>query len=362
MKFWSILLCIWLFACQSNDNQTREHIKSTTRYAKHFQLFEYQNHQIIHVLNPKTNKLEKKIWISDHLPQSTNESYIYIQPHQVKLCPMASSHIGMLNRIEVLDRVSALPSQNYLDNVILKKAIQHGKILEVGFENQLQLEKLLRSNTNLISYSGFGTEFPQESKLKKLGVLTIQNYDWEELNPLGRAEWILFFGALTGKLNEAKNEFQHIERNYLHQVKRAKRYRYKKEVISGNLVGDVWYLPAGQSYAAQLFKDAQIRYRYEKKKGTGSIALSLEEILKNHRHTNIWLNPGVASKKALALINPKLKHLKAFQNNQIYCYSHRMNFYWENASLMPDRILSDYIEICHGRGNKVLYFYKKIKP
>ena len=52
----------------------------------------------------------------------------------------------------------------------------------------------------------------------------------------------------------------------------------KPTVISGNLLNDIWYAPAGESFMAEMIKDAGADYTHRNEKGTGSLALSIEEI------------------------------------------------------------------------------------
>jgi hypothetical protein len=132
-------------------------------------------------------------------------------------------------------------------------------------------------------------------------------------------------------------------------------------VIAGCLIGDLWYMPAGNSYAAHIFQDAQFDYQEKKSKGTGSVSFSLEHCLNVHKNASVWIDPGVSSLQSLARLNPKYRFLDAYSNKEVYCYSHRANYYWENSASEPQHVLSDFIAINKGEASKKkLYFYRKL--
>jgi iron complex transport system substrate-binding protein len=49
--------------------------------------------------------------------------------------------------------------------------------------------------------------------LQKSGLKVMFNGDWTEQSPLGKAEWIKFFGALYGLDSKANSVFSEIEKN-----------------------------------------------------------------------------------------------------------------------------------------------------
>ena len=51
--------------------------------------------------------------------------------------------------------------------------------------------------------------------IEKNGIPVVLNGDWLEETPLGRAEWIKFFGVLLGKEKLADSIFKNIESEYL---------------------------------------------------------------------------------------------------------------------------------------------------
>jgi iron complex transport system substrate-binding protein len=129
------------------------------------------------------------------------------------------------------------------------------------------------------------------------------------------------------------------------------------------LVGDIWYSPAGESYNAILFKDANSSYVYQNSRGTGSIEKSFEQTLQDNKMTDFWFNPGVVSKKELLDFQPKFIHFNAVKNNKVYSYSYSGNQFWERSGVEPHHVLSDLIHILHPeiKNKRKINFYKQLK-
>jgi ABC-type Fe3+-hydroxamate transport system substrate-binding protein len=121
-------------------------------------------------------------------------------------------------------------------------------------------------------------------------------------------------------------------------------------------------MPAEASYLAVLFKDANCNYSTNQKSKTGSIAVSFEEVLRKHQTTTFWFNPGFSSKIDMLKNEPKYQLFSSFKENRVFCYSHNMNYFWENSAIEPHHVLADLIHFVHDSTNISYkpYFYKKI--
>ena len=193
-----------------------------------------------------------------------------------------------------------------------------------------------------------------------MGITCIPNFDWREEDPLGKAEWLLLFGYLTGKEEQAKKLFSELVISYKATMKKVKK-QTKDQLISGNFIRDYWYAPAGESYNAKLFEDAGMNYIYSKTKGTGSYTVSMEKILMDTKDVKIWINPGFSSRAEIIKSNAKAKRLNCFQNGKIYCYSNDLNKFWELSAVQPHLLLADLYSISSIPSPKKLHFYKELK-
>src|SRR5690606_26143268 len=99
------------------------------------------------------------------------------------------------------------------------------------------------------------------------------NGDWNEQTPLGKAEWIKFFGALFGLESKAEEIFSGIEEDYLATSALATTAQYRPTVLIGGMFETRWNVPRGESWGAIFIRDAQGQYLWEETKGTGSLPL-----------------------------------------------------------------------------------------
>lgn len=362
MKLIYFLTILLVFSCNSYEKQSKESIKTSIKYAENFDLVERKNYVELRILNPETNGVEQKYALVKRgtkasIPNDLEKIEIPIQ----KMGAFSTSFIGMIAELDACKSVGATTGENYIFNKTIKQQVKKKQTRCFSSEADIPAEFLLSKNINLLIYSGFGQGFPNEEKLKKIGVSCVPNYDWREQHPLAKAEWIKFFGALLDKQEMANSYFSEVEKNYLSLQKKLKKSKVSKpKVLVGLMFGDTWNAPAGQSFLARILADAQIDYLYKKEKGTGSLSLSLEKVAVDQADCSIWLDANATSKSQLINSNSKFEVFKAFKKNSIYGYAHAMNYFWEMNSLHPDWLLEDYAQIAGHLPHKKLHFYKRI--
>lgn len=358
-----ILLSITLISCNTTKKEsTLNHKNSLVQFSKNFSISIEKGGYALHLINPENNTIEKKYFLTKSKKTSIPEGYTKIQIPIQSTIALSSTHIGMLNKLKSCDLVKGISNHIYVHEPSILERYHNGEVIEMGDENSIPVESIIKSKANLLIYSGFGKKFPHEEQLEKIGIICMANYDWRENHPLGKAEWIKVFGYLTGKEKQADNYFKHLTKEYFRLIKIAKKAKTAPTLFSGNLVGDTWFSPAGESYNAILFKDANGDYKYKNTKGTGSTENSFEQIFKDNVSTEYWFNPGMASNKDLLLAQPKFQLFQSYQKNKIYSYTFSGNEFWERSAIEPHHVLSDLIHILHPElklKNK-LYFYRTL--
>jgi iron complex transport system substrate-binding protein len=337
--------------------QKRENLIS---YAQTLEIFEDSNSIKVHIINPE-NKHVYKLYLARDTKNIPAE-YTYIKTPVNSIIALSGTHIGMLSKIDEISKIVGVSDKKYIYNPDLLARIANGKTTNYGGEAAIPFESIVKTKAELLVFSGFGQDFPQSEQLLKLGTVCIPNFDWKENHPLGKAEWIKFFGYLTGKEEQATAYFNKVEKEYNALKQSAKTAKESPTLFSGNLTGDIWFTPAGESFNALLFKDANANYVYGHTKGTGSLELSMEKVLAENIETEFWLNPGYSCTEDVVKINPKMSYFKAVKKKQIYCYSPNMNKFWELSAIEPQHVLSDLIRILHRdiKSMEPLYFYTNI--
>lgn len=298
-------------------------------------------------------------------PDSKSNVYHLFIPKPVKhLTVLSATHIGMLSALHQERCIAGISDLRFVYSPLVRKRTRNKLVEQLDQaqnEQTISIEKLMKSKSEYVVYSAFSGSFSNENRLKKLGIQCIPDYDWREESALGKAEWVLLFGALTGKMKEAQELFTSIQSSFQKEKSKLASIQQKGQMISGNVTGDYWYAPAGESFMAQLYRIAGFQYVYEREKGTGSLAYSMEKIILDGKQVTIWMNPGFSTKKAILAANPKAKHLPFFSKARIYCYTHNSNKYWELGALRPDWILSDFHALLTNDKGKKPYFYQEVR-
>jgi iron complex transport system substrate-binding protein len=350
-----------LFSCNRVPRKAPEGKTNLVTYAATLEIYRMDGYIQVRIFNPLTKK-KSMYALSPTQPRVIQPDETWIKTPVKSMITLSGTHIGMLAVLNETDRIKGVANRNYIYSKAVLKGINTGKIIAFDNEESIPVESIIRSKAEMLVYSGFGSDFPHQEQLKRTGTLCIPNYDWKEVHPLGKAEWIKLFGYLTGREKEADTYFKKITGEYNKLKISAKKFGKHPTVFSGNAYGDSWYCPAGESYNAQLIRDAGGNYSYHETKGTGSLELSPEKVFSDNAKTDIWLNPGNASLNELKLSNPRTKLYKAYADQQIYCYSPNMNRFWEMSAIEPHVVLADLLAIFHpGTVKGKLYFYQKLK-
>ena len=257
--------------------------------------------------------------------------------------------------VELLNEEKSIigfPYSKYISSQKTRALIDKGNIKEIGKESSLNTEILLDLQPELVVGYSVSSADKSLSTIQKAGINVIYNGDWLEETPLGRAEWIKFFGILFDKEKKADSIFNVIEANYLNAKKIALKAPKRPSILSGAIMSkDIWNLPAGESFVAQFLKDANLNYLWKDSKGKGSLSLSFESVFDKAKNANFWITPGYfSSKEQLMQSNQIYAQFDAFNNNKIYTPINKKGktggvIYYELASTRPDLVLKDIIKI-----------------
>jgi iron complex transport system substrate-binding protein len=197
------------------------------------------------------------------------------------------------------------------------------------------------------------------SPFKRGGYDAIRNLDiplvcflgYKESFPLGQAEWIKFTAMLLGIEKQADKQFEEIERKYNNLKTLAESTAQKPTVLSGELHSGNWYVAGGNSYLAQLFRDAGASYFMVNDNESGGFYMDFESVYFQGATAHYWrmVNnyDGTFSYEALKQSDARYADFKAFKDkNLIYCNLREKPFY-ENTPVEPEVVLADLIKIFH---------------
>ena len=349
------LFVAFLFNCD-NKNESKKEIKKNklSVQLKYSKLFDYQiinNEKILIIKSPYQNtdsNFEYKITTSI----IDNNSDRIIKVPVKKIIATSTTHIPMIELLGEISSLIGFSHTQYVSSEKTRKLIDNGSILEVGKEGTLNTEIILDLAPELIVGYAVNSVNKEYSIIEKARIPVVLNADWLEETPLGRAEWIKFFGVLFDKTAKADSIFNHIEANYLAAKKIALNAKKQPTILSGAVMSkDIWNLPAGESFVATFLKDANLNYLWKDSKGKGSLSLSFESVFEKAKNAQYWIAPGYFSSKEQMLNNNKhYAEFIAFKNDKIYTPTTKQGatggvLYYELAPTRPDLVLKDIIKI-----------------
>lgn len=237
-------------------------------------------------------------------------------------------------------------------------------IVDCGSSMQPDVEKIIALHPEALLISPFENSGGY-GKLDNLNIPIIEAADYMENSPLGRAEWIKFYG-LFFEANTADSLFAAIEKEYLALKAQAAKLPKGLSVLTERKMGSVWYSPGGKSTMGILLKDANAGYIFADDEHSGSLSLSPEQVIARGGEVDVWafkyFGGQPLSRTALLQEYDGYKALRAFQTGNIYeCNTDRIP-YFETVSFHPEIQLREFILLSHpqAKGLGALRFYRKM--
>ncbi|WP_333877521.1 ABC transporter substrate-binding protein [Flavobacterium sp.] len=367
------VIALFMVRCKNETHSSPTTIsENKVRYAKGFSIVNYDGYSLVTVQNPWPKATQTYTYILQEKNSRVPDS---LQKHTIIPIPVKSmvvtstTHIPSLEMLDAEKTLVGFPHLDYISSEKVRARIEAGKVKELGMNQSLNTEVLLDLQPDVIIGYGIDNNNPTLDNLQKSGLKVMLNGDWNEETPLGKAEWIKFFGALLGKQKEATAIFTTIEKEYLKTIQIAKNAQNKPTVLAGDMYEDRWYLPKGTSWGSLLLKEAQSHYLWTETSGTGSLSLSFETVFDKAKNADIWITSGqFSSLREMTDKNPHYAQFDAFRNKNVYSFSGKKGktggiLYYELAPNRPDIVLKDIVKILHPELLPTYqpFFFEKLK-
>ena len=326
---------------------------------------------------------------TDTVRTPVERSAVFIAPHCQLMyemgCQQAIRGVCDLDYINISDVKKRAASAGKASagnvsagNAAAGKVSAGNSIVDCGSSMAPDIERIIALKPEAILVSPFENSGGY-GKLDKLHVPIIEAADYMESSPLGRAEWMKFYGMLFKKDGNAPKTalaascepkadslFAKIEKEYLKLKAEAAGYPKGLSILTERKTGNVWYVPGGQSTIGILLKDANARYIFEDDQHSGSLAMSPEQILAKGKQVDVWafkyFGGNALTKQDLLAEYQGYQALKAFQTGTVYETDTSCEPYFELTSFHPEILLREFIILSHPEaGDKFgkLRFYKK---
>lgn len=355
---WFLCLVLGCNTGQSSSQKTnadKEYLLSATdsiRYAVGYEVTSHEGYKKVEVRDPWNKKrlLQRYLLVprGRSLPENLPKGTLVRTPVR-KIVVYTSVHLSILNALGVKDDIVGVCEVQYIKSPEMKKRIGEGLISDLGNSMSPNIEKMIALEAEVIFASPF--ENAGYGSVETTGISIIECADYMENEPLGRAEWIKFFGLLTGMETRADSLFRETERRYLELKKLTGGVQYRPRLMVGKKYGLPWNVASGESFMASLYKDAGADYIFRYLPGTGGTPLSFETILEKAVDADIWLLQYNLDEDmtydALRSEYSPYSHFGAFRNRNIYGCNTSTSFFYEEVGMNPDYLLADLIALFH---------------
>lgn len=367
-----IVAGFFVFACQKKPSQeTTQAANAGVSYAQRFSVEEHEGYKVLHVnkLWQGSDESASYLLYEEEPPAAVDASQYTLIPYPVQsIVSNSTTHLAFLELLGVEDRLKGFAQTQYIYSESINSQLDQGRLQEVGHEGQLDVERIMGINPDVVLAFSSGSENRQLAKLEELGQAVVMTPDYLEPDILGRAEWIKFIGHLTGKEEEANRYFDQVATAYDSLQELVKNIQ-PKTVLSGSLYGGTWFMPDGHNYNSLLIAEAGGQYLWSDSPGTGWLNLDFEAVYAKAYQAHYWI--GVADYKSLeALIaaDERYANFKAVKSGEVYAYTKRLsekggNDYFESGNANPHLLLADHIKILHPEllPDYELYYYRKLE-
>ncbi|MCM1087318.1 MAG: ABC transporter substrate-binding protein [Muribaculaceae bacterium] len=292
--------------------------------------------------------------------QSTGNKTVILQRPVEDIYLVASSVMDMFSELDGLDAIAFSGQKEdgwYIEAAA--QAMAQGRILYAGKYNKPDYELLVSGNCKLAIENRMISHAPEVvEKMADFDIPVMTDYSSYESHPLGRVEWVKFYGALLGKEEEAEKIFTK-QTEILERVSAEE--KTDKTVafffITANGLAQVRqssdYVPkmielAGGNYIFKQIGDSETK--------RSTINMQIEEFYAGAKDAdfliyNSSIDGGVASLKELLDKCGLLTDFKAVKEGNVWCTTNDMY----QQSLSIGYLIEDMHEMLQGKKNKMHY-------
>ncbi len=322
-------------------------------YAKGFTISRHDLFTEVSVRDPwDTTRLLQRYLLVDRsleqLPEGMGVGTVVRTPLD-KLVVYTSVHASIIELLQSEERVAGLCEVKYIESESLRARVESGDIADIGESTAPNIEKIMDIGCEAIITSPF--KDAGYGPAEKLGIPLIEGADYMEQHPLGRVEWIKFYGMLVGKEEMADSVYRATCKEYNSLKELTSDIEHRPTMIAEKRYGGQWFVPAGDSCVGVLYADAGADYIFKESQGGGSIPLAFESVLDRGIHADIWLikyyNSVNLRYRDLEEEYTPYSNFDAFKSRKIYACNSFNCSYYEDSPMHPQLILKDLIGVFH---------------
>ena len=298
------------------------------------------------------------------IPQNVDEDTIVLKQPVQNMYLVSSAVMDIFSKLDAIDtlRFSSQTEDNwYVDDA--KQAMEDGSLIYAGKYSKPDYELIVSEGCSLAIENSMIFHSPEVMEmLESFDIPVMVEYSSYESHPMGRVEWIKFFGALVDKEDEAQRIFDeqidildsvaanentgktvaffYITSNGLVQVRQSNDYIPKMiELAGGRYIFD----NLGDSESKRSTMNMQVEKFYDGAKDADYIIY------------NSTIDGGLSSVDELIDKCPVLADFKAVKDGNVWCTTNDM---YQQSMSIGYMIRDIHSMLCDGDEDDMTYLFK----
>lgn len=259
----------------------------------------------------------------------------------------SSVHTSLLRELGAIDAVRGIVDRQYFVDSLLLADVDAGNVADCGNSMNPTVEKVIDMQPDAILLSPY--QDASYGQITQLDIPIIECADYLEYDPLGRAEWMKFYGLLVGQRERADSLYDAVVNAYDDVKQVAAKAASRPTVVTEMVISGVWSVPGGQSYMARIIRDAGGDYLWADDDNTGSLSLDFNQVLARAQQADYWFLKwtNINSLKDLQGVYELNKEMEAFKNKRVYVCDTEKSRFFDRVPFHPDLLLREFAAIMH---------------
>ena len=344
--FYVAVVLLALSACTS---AVKVNYRQDDRQAQLLTMEQGNGYTLVTVANPwKGGVLHRYVLVprDAELPDNLPEGTIVRTPVKRALV-YSSVHTSLLRELGAIDAVQGIVDRQYFVDSLLLADVDAGQVADCGNSMNPTVEKVIDMQPDAILLSPY--QDASYGQITQLDIPIIECADYLEYDPLGRAEWMKFYGLLVGQRERADSLYDAVVNAYDEVKQVAAKAASRPTVVTEMVISGVWSVPGGQSYMARIIRDAGGDYLWADNDNTGSLSLDFNQVLARAQQADYWFLKwtNINSLNDLQGAYELNKEMEAFKNKRVYVCDTEKSRFFDRVPFHPDLLLREFAAIMH---------------
>ncbi len=302
-------------------------------------------------------------------PEEWQSAFVLRVPLK-RVVTLSTAQVGYMLRLGLRDNIIGVSDGQYIVDSILYERAQQKSVASIGYDAGA-LEKLMALSPDLVLDFTTGGDYDNYEQIARTSLPLMLTSEWQESSALAKLEWIKLYGILFGIrpladsiFEQEKNKYETlrnlIAQNLMDSIASARLqndsakslsslvYRLSSKtcpkVLAGMSYGGVWHASGGNSFTANLVRDAGGCYLWASDTSR-ELTFSFEQVYALADSVDMWVNPSAfGTVDEILSLEPRVKNIKAFREKKIFQNDGRKgpgggNDFYEGAITRPAELL-----------------------